>query len=76
MLTFLPGNIVFEVKNIYPDERDSKITSLRVEILPHWSETFFFRFCMMVLGGIIVYMVIQRIKITAKEVGARVALGT
>ena len=66
MLTFLP-EYVFEVKNIYPDERDSKITSLRVEILPHWSETFFFRFCMMVLGGIIVYMVIQRIKLRQKR---------
>lgn len=55
------------MKNIYPDERDSKITSLRVEILPHWSETFFFRFCMMVLGGIIVYMVIQRIKLRQKR---------
>ena len=42
MLIFLSGEYVFEVKNIYPDERDSKITSLRVEILPHWSETFFF----------------------------------
>ena len=61
------GEYVFEVKNIYPDERDSKITSLRVEILPHWSETFFFRFCMMVLGGIIVYMVIQRIKLRQKR---------
>lgn len=55
------------MKNIYPDERDSKITSLRVEILPHWSETFFFRFCMMVLGGIIVYMVMQRIKLRQKR---------
>ena len=61
------GEYVFEVKNIYPDERDSKITSLRVEILPHWSETFFFRFCMMVLGGIIVYMVMQRIKLRQKR---------
>ena len=70
------GEYVFEVKNIYPDERDSKITSLRVEILPHWSETFFFRFCMMVLGGIIVYMVMQRIKLRQKRLEHRVALGT
>lgn len=40
---------------------------MRVEILPHWSETFFFRFCMMVLGGIIVYMVMQRIKLRQKR---------
>lgn len=61
------GEYTFEVKNIYPDERESKITSLKVEILPHWSETFFFRFCMIVLAAVAIYMVIHRIKLRQKR---------
>lgn len=61
------GKYTFEVKNIYPDEKESKVTSLKVEILPHWSETFFFRFCVIVWVVMAIYMVIHRIKLRQKR---------
>ena len=61
------GEYIFEVKNIYPDERKSKVTSLKVEILPHWSETFFFRFCMIVLAVMAIYMIMHRFKLRQKR---------
>ena len=61
------GKYTFEVKNIYPDEKESKVTSLKVEILPHWSETFFFRFCVIVWVLMAIYMVIHRIKLRQKR---------
>lgn len=61
------GKYTFEVKNIYPDEKESKVTSLKVEILPHWSETFFFRFCVIVGVVMAIYMVIHRIKLRQKR---------
>lgn len=68
------GRYTFEVKNIYPDERESKVTSLKVEILPHWSETLFFRFCMIVLAVMAIYMVIHRIKLRQKRLGHELQL--
>lgn len=42
--TNLPaGDYVFEVKNIYPDGQTGAVTSLKVVILPHWSQTVAFR---------------------------------
>lgn len=61
------GEYIFEVKNIYPDEREGKVTSLKVGILPHWSETFFFRFCMIVLMVMAIYMIMHRIKLRQKR---------
>lgn len=61
------GKYTFEVKNIYPDERESKVTSLKVEILPHWSETFLFRFCVIVWVVMAIHMVIHRIKLRQKR---------
>lgn len=53
--TNLPaGDYVFEVKNIYPDGQTGPVTSLKVVILPHWSNTLLFRFLLflLVLTGI------------------------
>lgn len=61
------GKYVFEVKNIYPDERTSAITSLVVEILPHWSETFIFRMGVFLLALLAVYLIIRRIKVRQKR---------
>lgn len=61
------GKYVFEVKNIRLDEEESKVTSLQVEILPHWSETFLFRFCIFSLICIAVYMSVYRIKLRQKR---------
>lgn len=52
--TNLPaGDYVFEVKNIYPNGETGEVTSLKVIILPHWSQTFVFRLfvSLLLLGG-------------------------
>lgn len=49
--TNLPaGKYQFEVKNIYPNERNGKVTTLSIEILPHWSNTHLFYFCLALLA--------------------------
>lgn len=57
--TNLPeGEYTFEVKNIYPDGREGTVTSLKIEILPHWSRTWPFRLLMLtVLSGVVFYLV-------------------
>lgn len=56
--TNLPeGEYTFEVKNIYPDGHEGKVTSLRIKILPHWSRTWIFRsFVFIVFLGITAYL--------------------
>lgn len=61
------GEYTFEVKNIYPDEREGKVTTLKVEILPHWSETHFFRFCLIAFAATAVFLIIHRIKLRQKR---------
>ena len=43
------GDYVFEVKNIYPDGQTGPVTSLKIVILPHWSNTLAFRILIIVL---------------------------
>ena len=57
--TNLPeGDYTFEVKSIYPDGRNGKVTSLQIHILPHWSRTLPFRlFILLLLVGIVAYLI-------------------
>lgn len=57
--TNLPeGDYTFEVKNIYPDGKDGKVTSLQIHILPHWSRTLPFRlFILLLLAGGVAYLI-------------------
>jgi len=53
--TNLPaGEYVFEVKNIHPNGQTGAVTSLKIIILPHWSQTFAFRLfvSLLLLGGV------------------------
>lgn len=53
--TNLPaGDYVFEVRNIYPNGETGEVTSLKIVILPHWSQTFVFRLfvSLLLLGGV------------------------
>lgn len=61
------GKYVFEVKNIYPDEKSGEVTSLAVEILPHWTDTWLFRLFVFLLMALAVYGVIRRIKVRQKR---------
>lgn len=56
------GAYTFEVKNIYPDERMGDVTFLKVDILPHWSETWIFRLCMFILVLIAGYAILCRMQ--------------
>lgn len=52
------GDYTFEVKNIYPDGKDGKVTSLQIHILPHWSRTLPFRlFILLLLAGGVAYLI-------------------
>lgn len=45
---------MFEVRNIYPNGETGEVTSLKIVILPHWSQTFVFRLfvSLLLLGGV------------------------
>lgn len=48
--TNLPAGIyTFEVANIYPNGSNGEITTLQIEIEPHWSHSFIFRMCLFIL---------------------------
>ena len=48
--TNLPaGTYIFEVANIYPDGSNGKVTSLKIEIEPHWSQSTPFRLLLFIL---------------------------
>lgn len=57
--TNLPeGDYTFEVKSIYPDGRNGKVTLLQIHILPHWSRTLPFRLLiLLLLVGIVAYLI-------------------
>lgn len=57
--TNLPtGNYTLEMRSIYPDGVNSEVTTLSVKILPHWSQSVWFRICMMTLLCAMIYYVI------------------
>lgn len=61
--TNLPeGEYEFEVRSIYPNGNNGPITSLKIQILPHWSHTFLFKLSIIILLiGIFLYLIhIQR----------------
>lgn len=48
--TNLPAGIyIFEVANIYPDGSNGKVTTLKIEIEPHWSQSTPFRLLLFIL---------------------------
>lgn len=60
--TNLPaGDYVFEVKSIYPDNTDSIVNTLSIRILPHWSETVWFRLCILSMLILIAGYAVHRI---------------
>lgn len=61
------GTYTFEVKNMYPDERMDEVTSLEVEILPHWSETWLFHLLVVVTVFLMIYAVIYRVRLRQKR---------
>lgn len=61
--TNLPaGNYVFEVKSVYPDGTDSVVNRLAIRILPHWSQTIWFRLCMLLIICLIIGYAVHRVR--------------
>lgn len=57
------GNYIFELENLYPDERTGKRTVLHIVLLPHWTETWYFRALMGAIVLLVVGWIIRRIQI-------------
>lgn len=61
--TNLPaGHYTLEIANIYPDGTRGKITTLEIEIDPHWSHSFLFRFFLFLLLVAVVGYLWRRVK--------------
>lgn len=58
------GYYVFEVKTLFPNNTEGDITALPITILPHWSQTVWFRllliFSVLFLVGYIFYSLLRR----------------
>ena len=58
------GYYIFEVKTLFPNNTEGDITALPITILPHWSQTFWFRllliFSVLFLIGYIFYSLLRR----------------
>lgn len=58
------GYYVFEVKTLFPNNTEGDITALPITILPHWSQTIWFRllliFSVLFLVGYIFYSLLRR----------------
>lgn len=61
------GDYTFEIQSLYPNEHIGKINSLKVTILPHWSETLLFKLILLVLVTLGILRIINRIKIRQKR---------
>ncbi len=61
--TNLPaGDYVFEVKSVYPDGTDSVVNTLAIRILPHWSQTIWFRLCVLLVILLITGYAVHRVR--------------
>lgn len=58
------GYYIFEVKTLFPNNTEGDVTALPITILPHWSQTVWFRllliFSVLFLVGYIFYSLLQR----------------
>ncbi len=61
------GDYTFEIQSLYPNEHIGKMTSLKVTILPHWSETFLFKLILLVLISLAILRIIYRIRVRQKR---------
>lgn len=61
--TNLPqGAYLFEVRSIFPDGSSGDVTSLHINVLPHWYETIWFRLLVLAFFIFVVYYLMHRVK--------------
>lgn len=53
----------FQIQNMYPNEQLGPLTELQITILPHWSETWWFRLIVVTIILILIYRIIRHFKI-------------
>lgn len=61
------GDYVFEVRSIYPDGQAGPVTSLKIVILPHWSNTLIFRVFILLLVSVGIMYCIRLMKMRQKR---------
>lgn len=61
--TNLPeGNYLFEVKAVYPDDVISEVSSIHIKLLPHWSQSFWFRSVLFFLAALLLCLLFYRFR--------------
>lgn len=59
--TNLPaGEYTFEVKSVYPEGTESTDNTLRITILPHWSQTWWLKLCVILFVGTTIFLFVRR----------------
>lgn len=61
------GKYSFQVRAIYPGKYNGEITTLKIKILPHWSQTWIFRIGVVLCVITILLYLFQKIKISNAE---------
>ena len=56
------GKYVFEVQSIMADGSSGYLTSMDINILPHWYEAIWFRLLIIITIGFIIYYLMRRVK--------------
>ena len=66
------GYYIFEVKTLFPNNTEGDVTALPITILPHWSQTVWFRllliFSVLFLVGYIFYSLLRRQRCFKKKI--------
>lgn len=67
--TNLPaGDYIFEVKSVYPDGSNSAVNTLTIRILPHWSQTIWFRLCVLFVILLMTGYAVYRVRLEQRRV--------
>lgn len=54
-----PDTYSFQIQNMYPNEQVGPLTELEITILPHWSETWWFR---LIIGAMILILIFRMVR--------------
>ncbi len=58
-----PDTYSFQIQNMYPNEQVGPLTELKVTILPHWSETWWFRLIIATVVVVLIFRIARYFKL-------------